>query len=68
MIRHVTNIVIINFKSRECNNLFKPLIKRNMKYIKFNQFLYYCTHNKNNKNEIKVPPPPTARPPLPRPT
>ena len=37
----------------ECNNLFKALIKKNIKYIQFDQFLNYCTHN---KIEIKVSP------------
>ena len=39
MIRHVTNEVIIKFKSRKCNSLFKPLIKGNMKYINIIKFL-----------------------------
>ena len=46
MIRRVPNKVIINLKRRKCNNFFKPLIKRNMKYTKFNQFSIYYTHNK----------------------
>ena len=40
-------------KQRNFNKFFKPLIKRNIKYLKFNQFLNYCTHN---KNEIKGSP------------
>ena len=52
MITYITNKVIINLKSRECNNLPKTLIKKNyIRYIKLNQFFNYCTHN---KNEIKV--------------
>ena len=39
MIRHVTNKVIINLNGRKCNNFFKPLIKGNVNYTKFNQFL-----------------------------
>ena len=50
MITHVTNKIIVNLKSRKDNNLFKPLIKENLKYIKFNQFFNYYIHN---KNEIK---------------
>ena len=50
MITHVTNKIIVNLKSRKGNNLFKPLIKENLKYIKFNQFFNYYIHN---KNEIK---------------
>ena len=34
-------------------NLFKPLIKKNIKYMQFNQFFLYCTHN---NNEIKSSP------------
>ena len=34
-------------------NLFKPLIKKNIKYTQFNQFFLYCTHN---NNEIKSSP------------
>ena len=33
--------------------LFKPLIKKNMKYIKFNQLFIHRTHN---ENEIKASP------------
>ena len=39
------------------NKLFKLLIKKNMKYIQFNQFFIYHTHNKNEIREspkIKV--------------
>ena len=49
----LTNKVIINLKFRKCNNLLKPLIKESTKYIKLNQFINYCTHN---KNEINVSP------------
>ena len=52
MITHVTNKVIINLKWRKCN-LFKLFIKENIKYIKFNQFFNYFTHN---KNEFKASP------------
>ena len=41
MKRHVTNKVIINLKRRNCTNFLKPLIKKNIKYTKFNQFLNY---------------------------
>ena len=47
MIRPVTNKIIINLKRRKCNNLFKPLTKRNINIYK----IHYCNHN---KNEIKV--------------
>ena len=48
MIKDITNKIIIILKWRKCNNLFKPLTKRNVKYIKFNLFFYnYCTHNNN---------------------
>ena len=55
MFRHVTYEVIINLRRRKSNNLFKPLIKGNIKYPKFNQFLKYCTHNKNEiKRSLKI--------------
>ena len=41
MITHVSNKVIINLERRKYNNLFKPLIKKNIKYIKFNQLFNY---------------------------
>ena len=50
VIRHVTNKIIINLKWRKCNNLCKPLIKQNIKHIKFNQFLNYRAYD---NNEIK---------------
>ena len=53
MIRHVTNKVIITLKFKKCKNFFKLLIKGNIKYVKFNQFLSYFTYN---KNEIKGSP------------
>ena len=49
LIKHVTNKTI-NLKRRKCCNLFKPLIRGNIKYMKFNHFLKYCTRS---KNEIK---------------
>ena len=48
--KHLTKKVISNLKLGKCNNFYKPLIKGNIKYTKFNQFLNYCIHN---KNEIK---------------
>ena len=51
MIIHVTNQVI-NLRWWKCNNLFKPLIRENIKYIQFKQ-IFNCTHN---KNEIKESP------------
>ena len=53
MITRVTSTVTINLKWRKYNNLFKPLIKENIKYIKFTKFFNYCTHN---GNEIKQSP------------
>ena len=45
-------------KIKKCNNLFKPLIKENIKYLKFkkikNQNSKYCTHNKNNIKVDKI--------------
>ena len=52
MVRH-KNKNVVNMKQRNFKKFFKPLIKRNIKYLKFNQFLNYCTHN---KNEIKGSP------------
>ena len=47
MVRHVTNKNIVNMKQRNFNKFFKQLIKGNIKYLKFNQLLNYCTHIKN---------------------
>ena len=46
-LRHVTNKLIINVKWRKCK---KVINKGKYKNTKFNLFLNYCTHN---KNEIK---------------
>ena len=43
----VTNRAIINLKWRKTTNLFKPLIKENIRYIKSNQFYSDYTHNEN---------------------
>ena len=49
MIVHVTNKVI-NQRWRKCNNLFKTLIKKNIKYMQSNQFFNYLTNNNNEIN------------------
>ena len=49
MIVHVTNKVI-NQRWRNCNNLFKTLIKTNIKYMQSNQFFNYFTNNNNEIN------------------
>ena len=38
----ISNKVIINLKYRKCNNFFKLLIKRNVKYIKSLNCLLVC--------------------------
>ena len=43
----VTNRAVINLKRRKTKNFFKPLIKENIRYIKFNQFYNDYTHNEN---------------------
>ena len=50
MIKHDINKVI-NKKERKGNNLFRPLIKENIKYIQFNQFFKYYTRNMNKIKE-----------------
>ena len=42
--------VIIDWKWRKFNNLFKKRKKKNIKYIKFNQFFIYCIHNKKRRS------------------
>ena len=39
--------VLIDQKKRKWNKLYKLSIKKKMKYIQFNQFFIYYTHNKN---------------------
>ena len=39
--------VLIDQKLRKWNKLYKLSIRTKMKYIKFNQFFIYYTHNKN---------------------
>ena len=50
MIKHGINKVI-NKKERKGKNLFRPLIKENIKYIQFNQFVKCYTRNMNKIKE-----------------